>query len=82
MNRIVLFVLILIISSSCNRKIQQGNGLEEIPFKINCDKLTHLIGDGIDSQIGTIICDDISLSYDYGFYSNSEPESMTESFSK
>ena len=82
MNRIVLFALVLIISSSCNRKIQQGNGLEEIPFKINCDKLTHLIGDGIDSQIGTIICDDISLSYDYGFYSNSEPESMTESFSK
>ena len=78
MNRIVLFVLILIISSSCNRKIQRGNGLEEIPFKINCDKLTHLIGDGVDSQIGTIVCDDIIFSYDYGLYSNSKPESMIE----
>ena len=82
MNRIVLFALILIISSSCNRKIQRGIGLEEIPFKINCDKLTHLRGEGIDSQIGTIVCDDIMLSYDYGLYSNSIPESMIESFSK
>ena len=82
MNRIVLFALVLIISSSCNRKIQRGNGLEEIPFKINCDKLTHLIGDGVDSQIGTIVCDDIIFSYDYGLYSNSKPESMIESFSK
>lgn len=82
MNRIVLFALILIISSSCNRKIQRGIGLEEIPFIINCDKLTHLSGEGIDSQIGSIVCDDIILSYDYGLYSNSKPESMIESFSK
>jgi len=82
MNRIVLFALILIISSSCSRKIQHGNGLGEIPFIINCDKLIHLSGDGIDLKIGTIICDDISLSYDYGLFSNSKPESMIESFSK
>lgn len=82
MNRIILFGWILIIASSCNRNVKVQNGLDDIPFIINCDKLIHQPEKGIDSKIGTIICDNISLSYDYGLNSNSKPESMIESFSK
>ena len=82
MNRIILFGWILIIISSCNRNVKVQNGLDDIPFIINCDMLIHQPEEGIDSKIGTIICDDISLSYDYGLYCNSKPESMIESFSK
>ena len=81
-NRILFFSFILVIISSCNRNVEVQNRLEDIPFIVNCDRLIHQPGEGTDSKIGTIICDDISLSYDFGLYSNSKPESMIESFSK
>ena len=81
-SRLFLFGVILILISSCNRNLNVQKSLEEIPFTIDCNSLTHQAGQGSDSKIGTIVCDEISLSYDYGLYSNSKPESMIESFSK
>ena len=82
LNRIIIFGLIAVIVSSCNRKIQVQQEIENIPFNIKCEKYIHQPGIGIDSEIGTVVCDDISLTYDYGLFSNSKPESMLESFSK
>lgn len=82
MNRLMFFGIVLIAFFSCNRKVQLNNKVEDIPFVINCEELIHLPGKGMDSKIGTIVCDDVTLTYDYGRHSNSKPESMIESFSK
>lgn len=82
MNRTFLFGFFSILLFSCSRNIEMEKEVIEVPFLINCDKVIHQPGQGVDSKIGTIICDDISFTYDYGLYSNSNPQSMMESFSK
>ncbi len=81
-NKIILLSVVLIIITSCNRKVKIPQDLSGIPFTINCDRLSHQPLQGLDSQVGTIICDGISLSYDYGNYSSNRPLSMIESFAQ
>ncbi len=79
----LLLIIYAILFASCSRKLNSNTENETtLPFNINCQKIKHIVGEGIDSQVGTIICDGYELQYDYGRYSNAKPLSLHESFSK
>lgn len=80
--KVLFLTLTGFVISSCHRNSQADHDeIVEIPFIVNCNELEHTPGKGIDSVIGTIVCDEISLSYDFGIHSKSNPKSMIEYFS-
>lgn len=79
----IFIFLTLILILSCNKSLKHAvTKGSSLPFYIKCEHLEHSPGNGIDSQVGTIKCDEYTLQYDYGRYSNSKPLSLYESFSK
>ncbi len=81
---IVILIIVVTIFSSCNRNMKSSKFAEKglldeeiiIP-NINCKET---ILQGIDSKVGSIKCEDVQLSYDYGRYSNKGPNSLFDSF--
>ncbi|MBK9737862.1 MAG: hypothetical protein IPO92_24170 [Saprospiraceae bacterium] len=61
-----------------NNTIQDKISRNEI-FSIG-DECVFKTGQGIDSQVGTVSCGDVSLNYDYGRFSYPGPITLEEDF--
>lgn len=82
-NTLIVSSFIILCFSSCSRKLNDESKMNSVlPFHIECETSQHIPQSGMDSEIGTLICDNYTFQYDYGRYSNSQPISLYESFSK
>ena len=84
MNKLILVISLTLSFAwiSCNRTNSTLIEDDSLPFTIECKSYLHTLGDGIDSQIGTLICDDMIFNYEYGRYSSDKPITLYESFRK
>jgi len=68
---------ILLVMLQCSRKYMAER--EHALFTIN-QQCTIVPGEGMDSQIGSVVCGDQNFTYDYGMYSYQGPLTEEEKF--
>ena len=80
------FLFLVVLMMACKtQKMGTKKGFHNEMFGIVGIKCTESVNpNAVDSKVGTIQCDDISLAYDYGLYSNPGPltpvEEVTRAF--
>lgn len=79
-----ILILLLISCLSCSKKNTDAINSQstDLPFIIDCKTLSHEVGNGLDSQVGTLTCDNFTFNYDYGRFSYAGPNTLQETFTK